>query len=170
MAIFKDDESKQDILDLIEKFDKSNLFELEITIPVAQYTKIKMMKLSQDKPEGKSVRVKVDDEDVNDNENDDLDIVEENVKPKREKTSVNTGSKTCVITAPLVGTFYSSSSPDSGAYVKVGDKVKKGMIICIIEAMKIMNEIESEADGEIAEILVNNGSPVEYGQPLFRLK
>ena len=172
MAIFKDFESKQDIFDLIDKFDNSNLFELEISIPVTQpqCTKIKMMKLARDKSDGAVIKATVEnggsDADV------DIDIIEENVKPKIEKTSADSGknSKSRAITAPLVGTFYSSSSPDSEAYVKVGDKITKGMIICIIEAMKIMNEIESETDGEIAEVLLDNGSPVEYGQPLFRLK
>ena len=72
-----------------------------------------------------------------------------------------------VITCPLVGTFYSSPAPDAEDYVKVGDTVKKGQVIGIVEAMKLMNEIESDFDGEVAEILVENGQPVEYGQPLF---
>ncbi len=71
------------------------------------------------------------------------------------------------ITAPLVGTFYSSASPDAGPFVEVGDRVKKGQVICIVEAMKLMNEIESEADGQIVKMLVENGQPVEYGEPLF---
>ena len=75
-----------------------------------------------------------------------------------------------VITSPLVGTFYSSSSPDAGSFVKEGDTVKKGQVLGIIEAMKLMNEIESEYDGVIEAILVNNEEVVEYGQPLFRIK
>lgn len=75
-----------------------------------------------------------------------------------------------VITSPLVGTFYTSSSPDSDAFVKVGDTVKKGQVLAIIEAMKLMNEIESEYDGVVEAILVNNEEVVEYGQPLFRIK
>lgn len=71
------------------------------------------------------------------------------------------------IKSPIVGTFYRSSSPTSDAYVKVGDKVSKGSTLCIIEAMKIMNEIESEVSGTILEILVDDASPVEYDQPLF---
>lgn len=73
------------------------------------------------------------------------------------------------IKAPMVGTFYSNPSPTAKPYVEVGTKVKKGDIVCIIEAMKLMNEIESEFDGKIAEILVKDGSPVEYGQPLFKI-
>lgn len=73
------------------------------------------------------------------------------------------------ITSPMVGTFYTSSSPENPTYVKVGDTVSGDSIVCIIEAMKIMNEIQAEQSGDIAEILVENGQPVEYGQRLFRL-
>ena len=75
-----------------------------------------------------------------------------------------------VITCPLVGTFYSSPAPDAEDYVKVGDTVKKGQVIGIVEAMKLMNEIESEYDGIVEEILVKNEETVEYGQPLFRIR
>jgi len=71
------------------------------------------------------------------------------------------------VTSPIVGTFYRSSSPDKPAYVEIGDMVKKGQVLCIIEAMKLMNEIESESSGKIVQILVENGQPVEYGQALF---
>lgn len=71
------------------------------------------------------------------------------------------------VKAPIVGTYYSSSSPDAPVYVKVGDTVSAGQILCIIEAMKLMNEIEAETSGTLREILVKNGEPVEYGQTLF---
>jgi len=71
------------------------------------------------------------------------------------------------VTSPIVGTFYRSSSPDKPSYVEVGDVVKKGQVLCIIEAMKLMNEIESESSGKIVQVLMENGQPVEYGQPLF---
>lgn len=77
---------------------------------------------------------------------------------------------TNVVKSPMIGTFYSKPSPDSEPYVKVGDKVKKGDILCIIEAMKLMNEIESEFDGVVTEILVEDGKPVDYGKPLFKIK
>lgn len=87
-------------------------------------------------------------------------------------TSTIIGENECkpegnMVTSPLVGTFYDSSAPDAPSYVKVGDTVKKGQILGIIEAMKLMNEIESEYDGTIVSILVNNEQVVEYGQPLF---
>lgn len=74
------------------------------------------------------------------------------------------------ITSPMVGTFYQSSSPKSGAYVKLGSKVDENSVVCIVEAMKLFNEIEAEVKGEIAEILVKDGQLVEYGQPLFLVK
>ena len=75
-----------------------------------------------------------------------------------------------VITSPMVGTFYSSVSPESPAFVEVGGAVSTGKVICIIEAMKLRNEIESEDSGIIAERLVNDGDMVEYGQPIFKVK
>lgn len=71
------------------------------------------------------------------------------------------------VTAPLVGTFYRAGSPDNPSFVEVGDRVRKGQVLCIVEAMKLMNEIESEVDGVIVKCLVENASPVEYGEPLF---
>jgi len=72
--------------------------------------------------------------------------------------------------SPMVGTFYTSSSPEKAPFVSVGKKIKKGEILCFIEAMKLMNEIEAEYDGVIKEILVENSQPVEYGQPLFLIQ
>ena len=74
------------------------------------------------------------------------------------------------ITSPMVGTFYRSPSPDDAAFIEIGDTIKKGSTVCIIEAMKLMNEIESEASGKIVEILVENTQPVEYGQVLMRIE
>lgn len=88
----------------------------------------------------------------------------EEIKEAEEKENYN------IVKSPMVGTFYSKPSPTSNPYVEVGKKVKKGDVLCIIEAMKLMNEIESEFDGEIIEILVKDGEPVEYGKPLFKIK
>ena len=74
------------------------------------------------------------------------------------------------ITAPIVGTLYAAPSPDAPNFVKVGDKVQAGTVLCIIEAMKLMNEIEAEVSGTVREILVENEEPVEYGQALFRIE
>ena len=75
-----------------------------------------------------------------------------------------------IVKSPLVGTFYAASSPEMEPYVKAGDSVKKGQVLGIVEAMKLMNEIESETDGVIEAVLVKNEETVEYGQPLFRIR
>ncbi len=75
-----------------------------------------------------------------------------------------------IVKSPIVGTFYESPSPGSPPFVSVGETVKEGQVLCIIEAMKLMNEIEADASGEIVKRFVNNGSPVEYGMPLFGIR
>ncbi len=75
-----------------------------------------------------------------------------------------------IVRAPMVGTFYRAPSPEAPAYVEAGDRVRKGQTLCILEAMKLMNEIESEQDGVVRAILAESGEPVEYGQPLFELE
>ena len=75
-----------------------------------------------------------------------------------------------VVKSPMVGTFYSKSSPTANKFVEIGSKVKKGDVLCIIEAMKLMNEIESEFDGEVVEVCVEDGQMVDYGKPLFIIK
>ena len=74
------------------------------------------------------------------------------------------------VKSPIVGTFYEAPAPGSLPFVKPGDQVAAGQVLCIIEAMKLMNEIESDASGEVVRVLVNNGQPVEYGQPLFAIR
>ena len=96
----------------------------------------------------------------NKNNTDNLDIKEESKKV--EKSIIGES-----LLSPMPGTFYSSPTPDDPAFVSKGDTVKKGTTLCIIEAMKIMNEIEAEYDGKVVDILVNNSEPVEYNQPLF---
>jgi len=75
-----------------------------------------------------------------------------------------------LVKSPIVGTFYGSPSPGAAAFVSPGDHVEKGQVICIVEAMKLMNEIEADASGEVVRCLVTNGQPVEYGQPLFSIR
>lgn len=91
---------------------------------------------------------------------------EENVVPAMD-AEVEDESGLHKILSPMVGTFYASPSPDKGPFVSVGERIKKGEIICIIEAMKLMNEVEAEVEGVVREILVEDSHPVEYGQPLF---
>ena len=90
--------------------------------------------------------------------------VEEPAATEKEETGFG------YITSPIVGTFYESSSPNADPYVKIGSQIKAGQVVCILEAMKLMNEIESEIDGEIVEILVKNEEMVEFGQKLFKVR
>ena len=85
----------------------------------------------------------------------------------KEKAPEVAGKKTVEIKSPMIGTFYRSASPDKPFFVNVGDEIKTGQVVCIIEAMKLFNEIESEVSGKIVKVLVDNSSPVEYDQPLF---
>lgn len=94
--------------------------------------------------------------------------VEENSRQKTDY-SEKTKEKNNIVKSPMVGTFYLKPSPTSNAYVEVGKEVKKGDTLCIIEAMKLMNEIESDYNGKIEKILVEDGQPVEYGTPLFEI-
>ena len=91
-------------------------------------------------------------------------IVEETESPVTTQ-----GSQGEIVKSPMIGTFYSKPSPTSNPYVEIGTQVKKGDVLCIIEAMKLMNEIETECDGKVAEILVKDGEAVDYGKPLFRI-
>ena len=90
----------------------------------------------------------------------------------QEKVTRETEEETRVITvtSPIVGTFFRAPSPEADPFVETGSKVKKGQVLCIVEAMKLMNEIESEVDGVVIKILVDNGQPVEYGEPLFLIE
>ena len=94
-------------------------------------------------------------------------VTSETVSVSEEKTVQPEGN---LVKSPLVGTFYAAPAEDAQPFVKVGDKVSKGQTLAIVEAMKLMNEIESDFDGEVAEIYVENGQAVEYGMPLFRIR
>ncbi|MBR2759238.1 MAG: acetyl-CoA carboxylase biotin carboxyl carrier protein, partial [Exiguobacterium sp.] len=91
-------------------------------------------------------------------------VNEQTEEPTQEKASYRT------ITSPMVGTFYSRPAPDKEAFVNVGDRVESGQIVCILEAMKLFNDVEAEISGEIVEVLVADGDLVEFGQPLFSVK
>lgn len=102
-----------------------------------------------------------------------LDIAAQKLSGSREATGAETGEESqrlVTVTSPIVGTFYRAPSPDAAPFTEVGARVKKNQVICIIEAMKLMNEIESEVDGIVVKILVENGQPVEYGEPLFLIE
>ena len=127
----------------------------------------KLNNLKLDFPDGTKIDMSKNDEKVK--------IIEEKMpqdtisNDKSEKLTVRQEENGKIVTSPMVGTFYLKPSPNSEPYVKVGQKVKKGDVLCIIEAMKLMNEIEAECDGIVEEILVKDSESVEYGKPLFRI-
>lgn len=144
-----------DIKELISAVEKSSIQKLDLELDGAR---ILMTKYS---------------ENVN---NESISIVKtENVKKIESKVdiediAVGKSENDYFIESPIVGVFYSAPSPESDDFVKIGDSVSNGQIVCILEAMKMMNEIECEEAGEIVEVLVKNGEPVEYGQALFRVR
>ena len=91
-------------------------------------------------------------------------------KPVERQVEEDTDAGLHIITSPIVGTFYRSPSPESQSFVNAGDRITKGKVLCIIEAMKLMNEIESDIEGVIAKIYPSNGQPVEYGEKLFAIR
>ncbi|MCM8773512.1 MAG: acetyl-CoA carboxylase biotin carboxyl carrier protein [Candidatus Omnitrophica bacterium] len=137
----------KNLKELIEFMNENNLCELEIE---EEGKRIKLKKFSQES----------------------LPLIKESVvnKSVEKVEKEERKSEYIEIKSPMVGTFYRSPSPGAKPYVDIGDEVKPGDIVCIIEAMKLMNEIKSEVGGIVAEILVNNAEPVEYGQTLFLIK
>ena len=145
----------KEIKQLMEDMENSSLSSLDISLPDG--TKISIQKENNEETKNYTVQssktVKIEN-----NEKEEQKIFES-------KTSNNENRK--IVKAPMVWTFYLKPSPTSEAYVEIGKTVKKGDTLCIIEAMKLMNEIESEFDGKIIEICVKDGEAVEYGKPLF---
>ena len=92
------------------------------------------------------------------------------IPPTAAGAAVDEGPELAIVKSPIVGTFYRASEPGAKAFVEVGDSVKKGQVLCIIEAMKLMNEIDSEYDGEIVSVYVENGQAVQYGERLFAIR
>ena len=127
----------------------------------------KIDELNLEFPDGVKINIKKNNSDV---------AIKENPVIKKEEITTNVQQKEeikedyKVIKSPMVGTFYSSPSPDAEPFVNVGDKVKKGDVLCIIESMKLMNEIESEYDGEIVEVCFKDEDVVEYGANLIKIK
>lgn len=146
----------KEIKKLMEDMGNSKLTEIEIEFPDG--IKISMKKDSTAKLAAPTPMIKEKSEIVE---------VKETVLPVAQEVEKIEGK---VVKSPMVGTFYLKSSPTSEPFVEIGNKVKKGDTLCIIEAMKLMNEIESEFDGEVVEILVKDGDMVDYGKPLFVIK
>jgi len=151
---------QKDLRDLIRLFDKSAISELNLrngdfSIKLKKENMIKSNEISMPV-------VAAEPQTVNTVK------VEETVSPSQPAEKTNENITT--INSPMVGTFYKAPSPDASPFVNVGDTVKKGDPIAIIEAMKIMNELEAEIDCKILEILIENGQPVEYDMPIFRVE
>lgn len=150
-----------DIKKLMDDMGESKLDSIDIEFPDG--IKISMTK-NQKKKENSNSENNVTIEEPKE-------VIEEKKEVEIKESSSNQEvDNTKIVKSPMVGTFYSASSPDVPSFVNVGDTIKKGDTLCIIEAMKLMNEIESEYDGEIVEIFVKNEDMVEYGMPLFRIK
>ncbi len=147
-----------EIKQIMKDMENSKLSEMMIEFPDG--TKISLKNAGKELPHMQELELKQEIRQVE----------TEEVSKSDEKVSEKTEEKFQVVTSPMVGTFYAKPSPTADNFVEVGKKVKKGDVLCIIEAMKLMNEIESEYDGEIAEILVKDGDMVDYGKPLFRIK
>lgn len=163
-----------EVKELIDIIDKSSLrcFELE-----SQDIKIKMSKneeVSQGSKKESGVRNTENnnfkDELLKTQSTNEINNKEKVVEDVKEEITIEESQDFKVVKSPLVGTFYSAASPGEEPYAKVGDRVKKGDVLCIVEAMKIMNEITSEYDGEIVEIMCKDDDIVEYGLPLFKIK
>lgn len=146
------------IKQLMEDMGNSKLSEIEIDFPDG--TKISMKK--EEKEAVKLVEVSKE-------EQIETEIIDNKLN-KKQVIDDNSQKDAKIVKSPMVGTFYTKPSPDAKPYVEVGTRVKKGDVLCIVEAMKLMNEIESEFDGEVVEVLVNDGEAVEYGMPLFKIK
>ncbi|WP_350342871.1 acetyl-CoA carboxylase biotin carboxyl carrier protein [Proteinivorax tanatarense] len=151
----------KEITELIKVMNKSNLTKLEI--------QENAISIKMEKQGGKVVLDKTEQVEA-------MPKVEENPQPKVEEKVSQPSAKeehddgnTLIVTSPIVGTFYEAPAPDKPPYVQVGSNVAVGDTLCIVEAMKIMNEIDSEVCGKVVEVLVNDGEMVEYGQELFKI-
>ena len=136
---------------LIEMLEASDLEELEIT---EGEESVKLVKRTTQSNSSKEIQEQISSPKAEETEQ----------QAANEKVQKIEGEE---ITSPMVGTFYTASSPGADAFVKVGDKVNEGDVVCIVEAMKMMNEIKSDFSGTVSKILVENSDPVEFGQPLF---
>lgn len=158
----------KEVKELVELIDSSSLayFELKIKDGYLKMDKSLTRNIDEAQPKVKS------EEKINTVVNNEVEVskINEDTKEKIKDIDNEEDANLVHIKAPMVGTFYSSPSPEKDAFVKEGMKVSKGQVLCIIEAMKLMNEIECENDCEIVKILIKDGEMVEYGQPLFTVR
>lgn len=152
-------EIEEDINKMIKDIEKSNINVLEIEFPNG--LKVKMDKGNNQFVSSNTMPI---------NTSNSVPAVSNKVVNNINTETVKVEEEYRKIKSPMVGTFYSSSSPKAEPFVKVGDKIKKGQVVCIVEAMKLMNEIESEFDGEVVEVCKKDEDMVEYGTTLFKIK
>ncbi len=149
----------EEIKKLMDDMGESKIDDLEIEFPEGMKIRLKKNENHMTKTDSITDTIKIEENKP---------VEKDKQIPQKEGNKTDENLK--VITSPMVGTFYEASSPKQPPMVKVGDKVKKGDVLCIIEAMKLMNEIESEFDGEIIEICVQNEEVVDFGKTLFKIK
>lgn len=157
--------SKKELDTILEWFNSSDLSSASIECDEKGGYKVKLSRLSSHHVQNvaqtipSTTHISVQKQDVSESQDTNT----------QEQQSLTNQENTEEILAPIVGTFYRSSSPDVPAFVQAGDKVKKGEVLCILEAMKVMNELEAEFDMEIVDVLVENATLVEYNQPIFKV-
>ena len=155
----------KEIEELIHLIEKSQIEEFELE---RQGTRIRIRKpISGSSPLTKSnSSMEIRDVSSPSTQPEDMEVVTTEIR----ETPKKTGTSDHIFTAPIVGTFYITPKPDSPPLVEVGNTINLGKVICIIEAMKIFNQIESDVEGELIQIMVENGQPVEFGEPLFQIR
>lgn len=156
----------KDIKELILTIDKSSIEEVQI-----EKNDIRLM-ISKKAKSNNGAKIVTESLESKSISKDSIDMTESNkeIGDKGSNENLVEDENIYILKSPIVGTFYEASSPDSPPFVKVGDKVEKGQVVCIVEAMKIMNEIECEVEGEITQIFVEDEDIVEYGQPLMAIR
>lgn len=158
----------KDIRELVEMVNSSDLAYFELKM---DENYIKMDKsLTRSLVDNTSIENIVSTTDINKNNISNEVVTKSTSVESEEKYPIKEESDLLTINSPMVGTFYAAPAPDSSPFVTVGAKVSKGDVLCIVEAMKLMNEIECESSGEIVEILIEEGQMVEYGQPMFKVR
>lgn len=162
-----------DIKELIDKIDSSNISYFEVKI---ENSYIKMDKsltrnlVEENKTSNVEITEKTEVLEARGNKTESISKFDDIKSEKEMKEEVIAEEDLYIVTSPMVGTFYESPGVGEKSYVSVGSKISSGDVLCIVEAMKLMNEIESEISGEVVEILVQNGNMVEYGQPMFKVR
>ncbi|MFW6104339.1 MAG: acetyl-CoA carboxylase biotin carboxyl carrier protein [Candidatus Bipolaricaulota bacterium] len=150
--------------EIIELFENSNLTEISVSQNDYQVTLKKNSGSRRNSQTDTAIQHRASEE-----QSERADRKNQEKTPSELKASSEDLEEKVTITSPIVGTFYRSPSPDDPPYVSVGDEVGEGDTVCIVEAMKVMNEVKSNKDGEVVEVCVEDGDPVEYGQELFKL-